>query len=72
MQNQSCGCPLFQDARKPSQDEWGKTQDAPLPGGAGETHQEDGDHMTNLRRLAGPQAVLGKYLFERLTLEHEQ
>eukprot|EP00069_Balaena_mysticetus_P019112 bmy_11965T0 len=28
MQNQCCGCTLFQDARKPSQDEWGKTQDA--------------------------------------------
>nr|XP_060151521.1 ferritin light chain-like [Globicephala melas] len=28
MQNQCCGRALFQDARKPSQDEWGKTQDA--------------------------------------------
>eukprot|EP00069_Balaena_mysticetus_P004135 bmy_17137T0 len=28
MQNQCCGCALFQDMWKPSQDEWGKTQDA--------------------------------------------
>ncbi|KAG3274878.1 hypothetical protein H1C71_020433, partial [Ictidomys tridecemlineatus] len=28
-----------------------------------------GDHMTNLHRLAGPQAGLGEYLFERLTLK---
>ncbi|ELK17970.1 Leucine-rich repeat flightless-interacting protein 2 [Pteropus alecto] len=27
------------------------------------------DHLTNLRRLAGPQAPLGEYLFERLTLK---
>ena len=30
-----------------------------------------GDHLTNLRRLSGPQAGLGEYLFERLTLEHD-
>uniref|UniRef100_A0A8C0CVZ3 Ferritin n=1 Tax=Balaenoptera musculus TaxID=9771 RepID=A0A8C0CVZ3_BALMU len=30
-----------------------------------------GDHLTNLRRLAGPQAGLGEYLFERLTLKHD-
>ncbi|KFO24297.1 ferritin light chain-like [Fukomys damarensis] len=30
-----------------------------------------GDHLTNLRRLAGPQAGLGKYLFERFTLKHD-
>ncbi|XP_037372856.1 ferritin light chain [Talpa occidentalis] len=30
-----------------------------------------GDHMTNLRRLASPQAGLGEYLFERLTLKHD-
>ncbi|XP_064228955.1 GRB10-interacting GYF protein 2 isoform X4 [Aotus nancymaae] len=29
-----------------------------------------GDHLTNLCRLAGPEAGLGKYLFERLTLKH--
>ena len=29
-----------------------------------------GDHLTNLRRLAGPQAGLGEYL-ERLTLKHD-
>ena len=28
MQNQHCSCTLFQDMQKPSQDEWGKTQDA--------------------------------------------
>ena len=30
-----------------------------------------GDHLTNLRRLSGPQAELGEYLFERLTLKHD-
>uniref|UniRef100_A0A8C0LR39 Ferritin n=1 Tax=Canis lupus dingo TaxID=286419 RepID=A0A8C0LR39_CANLU len=30
-----------------------------------------GDHLTNLRRLATPQAGLGEYLFERLTLKHD-
>ncbi|KAB0360349.1 hypothetical protein FD754_004505 [Muntiacus muntjak] len=30
-----------------------------------------GDHLTNLRRLAGPQAGLGEYLFERLTLKQD-
>ncbi|XP_006160239.1 ferritin light chain isoform X1 [Tupaia chinensis] len=30
-----------------------------------------GDHLTNLRRLGGPQAGLGEYLFERLTLKHK-
>ncbi|XP_058403393.1 ferritin light chain-like [Diceros bicornis minor] len=30
-----------------------------------------GDHLTNIHRLAGPQAGLGEYLFERLTLEHD-
>ena len=30
-----------------------------------------GDHLTNLCRLAGPQAGLGDYLFERLTLKHD-
>ncbi|EPY74454.1 hypothetical protein CB1_002018002 [Camelus ferus] len=29
-----------------------------------------GSLLTNLRRLAGPQAGLGEYLFERLTLKH--
>ena len=29
-----------------------------------------GDPLTNLCRLAGPQAGLGEYLFERLTLKH--
>uniref|UniRef100_A0A8C9A7W2 Ferritin n=1 Tax=Prolemur simus TaxID=1328070 RepID=A0A8C9A7W2_PROSS len=30
-----------------------------------------GDHLTNLRMLASPQAGLGEYLFERLTLKHD-
>uniref|UniRef100_H0XRU4 Ferritin n=1 Tax=Otolemur garnettii TaxID=30611 RepID=H0XRU4_OTOGA len=30
-----------------------------------------GNHLTNLHRLAGPQAGLGEYLFERLTLKHD-
>ncbi|EPY79171.1 ferritin light chain [Camelus ferus] len=30
-----------------------------------------GDHLTHLRRLAGPQAGLGQYILERLTLEHD-
>ncbi|KAG8521319.1 Ferritin light chain [Galemys pyrenaicus] len=30
-----------------------------------------GDHLTNLRRLASPQAGLGEYLFERLTFKHD-
>ena len=30
-----------------------------------------GDHVINLRGLAGPQAGLGEYLFERLTLKHD-
>lgn len=28
-----------------------------------------GDHLTNVCSLAGPQAGLGEYLFERLTLQ---
>ncbi|KAI4540933.1 hypothetical protein MG293_008075 [Ovis ammon polii] len=35
-----------------------------------EAHQ-DGDHLTNLHRLAGPQARLGGYRFERIPLEHQ-
>ncbi|EHB16665.1 Ferritin light chain [Heterocephalus glaber] len=31
-----------------------------------------GDHLTNVHRLAGPQAGLGKYLFKRLALKHDQ
>ena len=30
-----------------------------------------GDQLTHLCRLAGPQAGLGEYLFERLTIKHE-
>ena len=29
-----------------------------------------GDHLTNLCGPSGPQAGLGKYLFQRLTLKH--
>nr|KAF6492096.1 ferritin light chain [Molossus molossus] len=29
------------------------------------------NHLTNLHRLASPQAGLGEYLFERLTLKHD-
>lgn len=35
-----------------------------------EAHQ-DGDHLTNLHRLPGPQAQLGEYRFERLPREHQ-
>ncbi|XP_060019749.1 ferritin light chain-like [Lagenorhynchus albirostris] len=31
-----------------------------------------GDHVTNLRRPAGPQAGLDEYLFERLTFQNHQ
>ena len=30
-----------------------------------------GDHVTNLHRLADPQAEMGEYLMERLTLQHD-
>ncbi|XP_045053886.2 ferritin light chain [Desmodus rotundus] len=30
-----------------------------------------GDHLTNLYRLAGPQGRLSKYLFKRLTHQHD-
>ncbi|EPY89138.1 ferritin light chain [Camelus ferus] len=107
MQNQRGGRALFQDVQKPSQDEWGKTQDAmeaaialeknlnqalldlhALGSARADPHLCDflenhfldeevklikkmGDHLTNLRRLSGPQAGLGEYLFERLTLKHD-
>nr|KAF6268616.1 hypothetical protein mMyoMyo1_005355 [Myotis myotis] len=93
--------------QKPSQDEWGKTQDAMEAALALEKNlnqalldlhalgstrvdphlcdflenhfldeevkliKKMGDHLTNIRRLAGPQAGLGEYLFERLTLKHD-
>ena len=96
LQNQRGGRALFLDVQKPSQDEWGKTQDAMeaallleknlsqalldlhgLASAQGDVHICDflenhfldeevklikkmGDHLTNLRRLAGPQAGLGK------------
>ncbi|KAK7825579.1 hypothetical protein U0070_016219 [Myodes glareolus] len=96
------------DVQKPSQDEWGKTQEAmeavlaleknlnqalldlhSLGSARTDPHLCDflenhfldeevkvikkmGNHLTNLRRLAaGPQASLGEYLFERLTLKHD-
>ncbi|KAJ1064874.1 hypothetical protein K5549_005683 [Capra hircus] len=102
LQNQRGGGALFLDVQKPSQDKWGKTQDAMeaallveknlnqalldlhgLASARGDPHICDfldeevklikkiGEHLTNLRRLAGPQAGLGEYLFERLTLKHD-
>ena len=107
LQNQRGGCALFLNVQKPSQDEWGKTQDAVeaallieknlnqalldlhgLASACGDPHichflenrfldeevkliKKMGDHLTNLRRLAGPQAGLGEYLLERLTLKHD-
>uniref|UniRef100_A0A8C6E678 Ferritin n=1 Tax=Moschus moschiferus TaxID=68415 RepID=A0A8C6E678_MOSMO len=105
LQNQRGGRAFFPDMQKPSQDEWGKTQDAMeaallveknlnqalldlhgLASARGEPHICDflenhfldeevklikGDHLTTLRRLAGPQAGLGEYLFQRLTLKHD-
>ncbi|MEJ1274372.1 hypothetical protein NN561_005255 [Cricetulus griseus] len=101
--------------QKPSQDEWGKTQEAmevalaleknlnqalldlhSLGSGRTDPHLCDfleshfldeevelikkmGNHLTNIRRVAGPQPTqtgvphpsLGEYLFERLTLKHD-
>ncbi|MBZ3882627.1 Ferritin light chain [Sciurus carolinensis] len=107
MQNQRSGRSLFQDVQKPSQDEWGNTQDAMEAALALEKNLDQaildlhalgftrkdlhfcdflenhfldeevkfikkmGDHLTNLHHLAGPQAGLGEYLFERLTLKHD-
>ncbi|ELR61441.1 hypothetical protein M91_12293, partial [Bos mutus] len=106
MQKQRGGRALSLDVQKPSQDEWGKTQDAMeaallveknlnqalldlhgLASARGDPHICDflenhfldeevklikkmGDHLTNLLRLAGLQAGLGDYLFERLILKH--
>ncbi|EHB01298.1 Ferritin light chain [Heterocephalus glaber] len=33
--------------------------------------KKTGNHLTNVRSLAGPQAGLDEYLFERLTLKHD-
>ncbi|KAJ8789741.1 hypothetical protein J1605_021699 [Eschrichtius robustus] len=33
--------------------------------------QKMGDHLLDLRKLAGPQAGLGEHFFERLTLKHD-
>ncbi|KAF6077522.1 hypothetical protein HJG60_005311 [Phyllostomus discolor] len=107
LQNQRGGRILLQDVAKPSQDEWGKTQDAmeaalalektlnqalldlhALASTRTDPHVCDflenhfldeevkllkkmGDHLTNIRRLGGPQAGMGEYLFERLTLKHD-
>ncbi|MBZ3887884.1 Ferritin light chain [Sciurus carolinensis] len=30
-----------------------------------------GSHLTNLPHLVGPQLYLGKYFFEKLTLQHD-
>ncbi|KAL6053698.1 hypothetical protein STEG23_018931 [Scotinomys teguina] len=115
IQNDRGGRALFQDVQKPSQDEWGKSQEAmeaalvlekslnqalldlhSLASSRTDPHLCDfleshfldkevklikkmGDHLTNLRRVAGPQPAqtgvpppsLGEYLFERLTLKHD-
>ncbi|KAH0507944.1 Ferritin light chain [Microtus ochrogaster] len=93
-QNNCGGHALFQDMQKPSQDEWGKTQEAMEaawaleknldqalldPHSLGSAHidpllcdflknhfldekakviKKMGNHLTNLRRLAGPRASL--------------
>ncbi|MBV97793.1 Ferritin light chain, partial [Eschrichtius robustus] len=76
MQNQCWSRALFQDVRKPSQDEWDSHvcdfRESRFLNEQVKLIKKMGDHLTNLRRLAGPQAGLGKYLFERLTLEYEQ
>ncbi|XP_054424840.1 ferritin light chain-like [Pteronotus mesoamericanus] len=95
LQNQRRGCLLFQDLVKPSQDEWGKTQDAvetalaleknlnqalldlhALGSARTDPHLCDflenhfleeevklikkmGGYLTNIHRLAGPQAAMG-------------
>uniref|UniRef100_A0A2K5F7U7 Ferritin n=1 Tax=Aotus nancymaae TaxID=37293 RepID=A0A2K5F7U7_AOTNA len=102
-QNQRGSGALFQDIKKPAQDEWGKTLDTmeaamaleknlnqalldlhALGSARTDPHLCDfleshfldeevkiikkmGNHLTNLRRLAGPQAGLGEYLFESTT-----
>ncbi|XP_037594487.1 ferritin light chain-like [Cebus imitator] len=107
MQNQCGSRALFQDIKKPVQEEWGKTLDAMEAAMAleknlnqalldlharGSAHMDPhlcdfpeshfldegvklikkmGDHLTNLCRLASPQAGLGRYLFKRLTLKHD-
>ncbi|XP_045677210.1 ferritin light chain-like [Phyllostomus hastatus] len=107
LQNQHGGRLLLQDVAEPSQDEWGKTQDAmeaalalektlnqalldlhalastrtdPQLCDFLENHfldevvkllKEMGDHLTDIRRLGGPQAGMGEDLFERLTLKHD-
>ncbi|XP_045691275.1 ferritin light chain-like [Phyllostomus hastatus] len=106
LQNQHGGRILLQEVAKPSQDEWGKIQDAmeaalnlektlnqalldlhalafthidPHLCDFLENHFLDeevkllkkmGDHLTNIRRLGSPQAGMGEYLFDRLTLKH--
>ncbi|KAB0390703.1 hypothetical protein E2I00_009737 [Balaenoptera physalus] len=76
MQNQCWSRALFQDVRKPSQDEWDSHVcdfwESRFLDEQVKLIKKMGDHLTNLRRLAGPQAGLGEYLFERLTLEYEQ
>ncbi|XP_067605156.1 ferritin light chain-like [Pseudorca crassidens] len=107
MQNQHGGRAPFQDLQKPSQDEWGKTQDAMEA--AINTEKNLNQALLDLHALAcvradphlcdfleshfldeevklikkmggapdqppqaaGPQAGLGEYLFERLTLKHD-
>ncbi|XP_028342353.1 ferritin light chain-like [Physeter macrocephalus] len=73
MQNRR-GCRThFQDTQKPSQDEHHLCDFL-------ESHfldkevkliRKKGDHLTNLRRLAGSQVGLDKHLFERITLHND-
>uniref|UniRef100_A0A8C9AXL4 Ferritin n=1 Tax=Phocoena sinus TaxID=42100 RepID=A0A8C9AXL4_PHOSS len=104
MQNQRGGRAHFQDLQKPSQDEWGKTQDAmeaainmdknlnqtlldlhALACARADPHLCDfleshvlDEEVKLIKKMggaslvaAGPQAGLGEYLFERLTLKHD-
>ncbi|KAL6093378.1 hypothetical protein STEG23_023783 [Scotinomys teguina] len=109
MQEDLGGCTLFQDVQKPSQNEWGKSQEAMDAALALERNLNQallylhslasartnphlcefldeevkltkmGNHLTNLRRVAGPQPPqtgvslpsLGEHLFERLTLKRD-
>ncbi|KAK7798173.1 hypothetical protein U0070_012476 [Myodes glareolus] len=74
LQNDHGGHALFQDVRKPSQDEWDSHLYEFL-----EYHFLDEEvkvikmdsHLTNRCRLAGLQASLGESLFERLTFKHD-
>ncbi|XP_044773481.1 ferritin light chain-like [Neomonachus schauinslandi] len=76
MQNQHGSHAPFQDVQKLSQDEWTDLQLCDFL----ENHfldeevkliKEMSDHLTNLHRLAGPQAGLDKYLSSKSSPEHD-